>query len=85
MRKITKRFLRETNDVEPSYFDPLVIELDANGRIFRIKRKGLRKYFTLTYAEIFAYVYRREVKAIMAEKAAKKKARKAKHHERRTT
>lgn len=70
--KLTRSVKRETAEVIPNTRRPLVIELCEGGRIVRIREKGRRTFYTVTYRQIWVEGARNEALRLKQEKAARK-------------
>lgn len=53
MIRLNRTVRRQTAEIEPRSRRPLVIELIEGGRLVRIREKGRRTGYTVTYQQIF--------------------------------
>ena len=65
---------RVTNELHHSG-RPLVIELEVGGKFIRIREKGRRSSYTVTYHAIYVMGARGRAAEIKAEKIARRKAK----------
>lgn len=47
--KLNRRVVRETTEIDHRKHKPLVILLEEGGKLVKIKVKGERRWYTLTY------------------------------------
>lgn len=73
---LQRRVRRITNEIEPRSRRPLVIELVEGGRLVRIREKGRRTCYTVTYHQIWVQGARNAALAIKQAKEAKRLAKK---------
>lgn len=67
---------RQTNTLEPVFRrKPLIVLLEAGGRMLRIKVKGERRWYSIPFDEIYRLGVRIRAVELKAEKLARKKAR----------
>lgn len=81
--KLTRRVVRETNAVDPSYGRRLVIELAEGGNFVYVWQKGRRRKYPITYVEIWRAAIRgAQLAAVREAKAIREAKRKARQKER---
>jgi len=68
---INRPLRRETREVERGR--PLVVELVPGGKILRIRPKGTRRWYTVTWRQVWVEAVRALGVALRAEKAARRK------------
>ena len=69
---------RETREIDTTRAGRrrLVVLLEVGGKLIRIKPKGTRRWYSVTYADVFRLAVKCRAAEIRAEKLAAKKARK---------
>lgn len=79
--KLNRRVCRETSDsiFERGQVRKVIVELEAGGSLMRLRLKGQRKHYDLTYADLFRHAVRLHV---AHEKFRKAKERELKRKER---
>lgn len=70
--KLTRAVKRETAEIIPTTRRPLIIELCEGGRIVRIREKGRRTFYTVTYRQIWVEGARNAAHALKLAKAARR-------------
>lgn len=86
--KLTRRVIRETAGAlyQKGQLRPVIVELEAGGALLRLRLKGQRTSYPLTYAELYKHAVRVEIAAKAAErKRLKDEKRKAARAERSTS
>jgi hypothetical protein len=74
MITLKRNVTRETNLIDYRTRKPIVIQLVEGGDIVRIKAKGARTWYSVTYQQIWVLGAQNRAAEIRAERKAKKKA-----------
>jgi hypothetical protein len=79
MTKLDRPVVRETRTIDKSCGRPrpIVIRLEEGGNIVRLKRKGERRWYTLTYSAIMLLAYKAAAEEAKKQKQLRRQQRRA--------
>lgn len=72
LSKFTRKLTRLTACRDRCKLEPIVVEMESDGRVLHVRNLGRRHRFTLTWEEVYQYCVSREIACL---RAAKKKGK----------
>lgn len=75
----TRPVRRETRSIDTTRSGrrPLVVMLEVGGKILRIRPRGTRTWYTVTYEDIYRLATRNRMQEIQRERVARRKGKRA--------